>query len=117
MVELPVSGGFGDYWIPDRKGHFEYFCPIASDEGARKMTPVFHRRLITLIPGEIDIFHIHFHLYEFLSSSGLDESRLGRAVMMLQNMASDNRVRFSTASKAVDDWQNSKSDVPVREEL
>ncbi|MBN2075118.1 MAG: hypothetical protein JW762_06165 [Dehalococcoidales bacterium] len=104
VVELAVSGGFGDYWIPDKEGHFEHFSPIASDDKAGKMTGLFNRRIQTLNPGEIDIFQIHFHLYEFLPPGGLDEGRLNRAMMILQNMTSDNRVCFSTATDAVDDW-------------
>ncbi|OGN88026.1 MAG: hypothetical protein A2158_03060 [Chloroflexi bacterium RBG_13_46_14] len=104
VTELPVSGGFGDYWIPNKEGGFVHFSPIASDDEADKMIELFNRRIETLIPGEIDIFHIHFHLYEFLPPGGLDESRLDRAVTILRNMASDKRVCFSTASNAVDDW-------------
>ncbi|UCC17664.1 MAG: hypothetical protein JSU58_03690 [Dehalococcoidales bacterium] len=104
VVEVPVSGGFGDYWIPDQEGHFEYFYPIASDVEAGKMIGLFNRRMEILSPGETDIFHVHFHLYEFLPPGGLDESRLDRAVKILQNMASDNRICFSTISEAVDDW-------------
>ncbi|HEY94187.1 MAG TPA: hypothetical protein G4O15_04555 [Dehalococcoidia bacterium] len=104
VVELPVSGGFGDYWIPDQEGRFEYFYPIASDDEAGKMIALFIRRMGTLVYSETDIFHIHFHLYEFLLPGGVDESRLDRAVMILQNIVSDNRVSFSTVSEAVDDW-------------
>jgi len=104
VVELPVSGGFGDYWIPDQEGRFEYFYPVASDDEAGKMTELFNRRIMTLAPGETDIFHIHFHLYEFLPPGGMDESRLDRAMMILQDMVTDSRVCFSTVSEAVDDW-------------
>ncbi|MFC1947628.1 hypothetical protein ACFLXY_06895 [Chloroflexota bacterium] len=104
VVELPVSGGFGDYWIPDEKGQFEHFSPISSDNEAEKMTELFNRRMETLSPGETDIFHIHFHLYEFLPPGGLDEDRLDRAMTILGSMVSDNKVCFSTASKAADDW-------------
>lgn len=104
MVELPVSGGFGDYWIPDNEGCFEHFAPIASDDEAARMIELFHRRMETLNSGETDIFHMHFHLYEFLLPGGLDESRLERAMTILRKMASDSRVRFSTTSEAVDDW-------------
>ena len=62
VVEVPVSGGFGDYWIPDQEGRFEHFSPIASDDEAGKMTESFNRRMETLSSGESDIFHIHFHL-------------------------------------------------------
>ncbi|UCD09688.1 MAG: hypothetical protein JSU79_03325 [Dehalococcoidales bacterium] len=104
VVELPVSGGFGDYWISNKSGRFEHFSPIASKDEAKTMIRLFNQRIRTLSPGEIDIFQIHFHLYEFLSPEGLDEWRLDRAVMILQNMASDYGVRFSTSSEAVDDW-------------
>lgn len=104
VVELPVSGGFGDYWTPDEKGGFEHFSPIASDVEMRKMIALFNKRMETLTSGETDIFQIHFHLYEFLTPDGLDEYRLDRTIMTLQNMASDNRISFSTASNAVDDW-------------
>ena len=104
VVELPVSGGFGDYWIPDQQGRFEHFSPIASEDEAAKMVELFDRRMQTLNPGEIDIFQVHFHLYEFLPPDGLNEHRLNRAVTILQNITSDNRVCFSTASEAVDDW-------------
>ena len=104
VVEVPVSGGFGDYWIPDREGRFEYFYPITSDVEAGKMTELFNLRMETLNPGEIDIFHIHFHLYEFLLPGGLDENRLNRAVMILESMASNPRAQFSTMSEAVNSW-------------
>jgi hypothetical protein len=104
VVELPVSGGFGDYWVPDDNGTFEYFYPVASDDEAGKMTDLFNLRMETLTPGETDIFHIHFHLYEFLPPGGPDENRLERAMMILRNMASDNRACFSTVSEAVNDW-------------
>jgi hypothetical protein len=104
VVELPVSGGFGDYWIPDEKGQFDYLYPIASDDEAVKMITLFNRRMETLAPGETDIFHIHFHLYEFLPSGGFDESRLDRTMMILKNIAAESRVCFSTVSAAVDDW-------------
>ena len=104
VVELPVSGGFGDYWIPDEKGQFDYFYPITSDDDADKMIALFNRRMGTLVYGETDIFHIHFHLYEFLPPGGFDESRLDRAMTILRSMVGDNRVCFSTASEAVDDW-------------
>ena len=104
VVELPVSGGFGDYWIPDNDGRFEYFYPIASDDEASKITALFNRRIETLTPGETDIFHLHFHLYEFLPPGGMDESRLDRAITILRSMVGDNRVCFSTVSEAVDDW-------------
>jgi hypothetical protein len=104
VVEVPVSGGFGDYWIPEKGGRFEYFNPIASDIEADKMTALFIRRMEVLTPDETDIFHMHFHLYEFLPPGGLDESRLERAMTILWNMASDNRVCFSTVSEAADDW-------------
>ena len=115
VVELPVSGGFGDYWIPDEKGQFEHFSPIVSNNEAGKMSELFNRRMETLSPGETDIFHIHFHLYEFLPPDGLDESRLDRAMTILRKMALDDRVCFSTTSEAVDDWQNSNA-LPGRED-
>jgi hypothetical protein len=68
------------------------------------MTELFNRRMETLTPGETDIFHIHFHLYEFLPPGGFDESRLDRAVNILRSMVLDDRVCFSTVSAAVDDW-------------
>jgi hypothetical protein len=104
VVELPVSGGFFDYWIPDKECRFEYFHPIASDDDTDKMIDLFNRRMETLTSCEIDIFQIHFHLYEFLTPGGLDESRFERSVRILHSMAADNRVCFSTASEAVDDW-------------
>ena len=104
VVELPVSGGFGDYWIPDEKGQFEYFYPVTSDDEAVKMIDLFNLRMETLSSGETDIFHIHFHLYEFLPPGGFDESRLERAMTILRSMVRDNRVCFSTVSEAVDDW-------------
>lgn len=107
VAELPVSGGFGDYWIPDKESRFKHFSPITSDDDAEKMINLFNHRMQTISPGGIDIFHIHFHLYEFLVPGGLDEGRLDRTVTILRNIASDNRVCFSTASEAVDDWRNS----------
>ena len=120
VVELPVSGGFGDYWIPDKEGCFEYFYPIASDVEAAKMTALFNRRMETFSLSEIDIFHMHFHLYEFLPPSGLDENRLERALTILRNMVLDNRVCFSTVSEAVDDWltyYNAAIDVDLLEKV
>jgi hypothetical protein len=108
VLELPVSGGFGSYWEPDGNGGFRYFNPVASDEETEKMVNMFSERLKGLSPGEVDIFHIHFHLYEFLPSGGFDRERLGRAMRILNVMANDSRVKFSTPSAAADDWFKTK---------
>ena len=104
VVELPVSGGFEDYWQPDGKGGFDFFYPTSSDGGAERQLALFRGRLDALAPAEVDVFHIHFHLYGFGSPSHPPHERMARAVAMLETMAADARVRFSTPSEAVADW-------------
>ena len=104
LVEIPVSGGFGSYWEPNRKGGFDYFSPIASDHEKQRQLMLSDERLGSLSPGEVDIFQVHFHLYEFLEPSGISEARLNRAAAMLRSMACDDRVRFSTPTDAARDW-------------
>jgi hypothetical protein len=109
VIELPVSGGFGSYWKPDGKGGFKYFTPVASDIETERMLRIFSDRLDSVSTGETDIFHIHFHLYDFLPPTGVDAERLSRAKRLLQTMAQDNRVCFSSPSDAVKDWSDKKS--------
>ena len=104
LVELPVSGGFGSYWEPDGRGRFEYFSPVASDHEMERQLGLFERRLRGLREGAVDIFQLHFHLYEFLEPAGISEERMRRAAGMLRSMASDSQVRFSTPSNAAADW-------------
>ena len=104
VVEVPVSGGFGDYWIPNEDGRFEHFSPIVSDNEADKMIELFNQRMETLTTGEIDIFHIHFHLYEFLLLAGLDEERLDRAMTILESIVSNQKAQFSSLIEAVNNW-------------
>jgi hypothetical protein len=104
VVELPVSGGFGKYWEPDERGGFGYFSPLASEEDAARQVRLLRARLDDLSPGEIDIFQIHFHLYEFVPPGGFDPERLQRAMALLKAMSQDPRVHFSTPSEAVDAW-------------
>lgn len=70
LAELPVSGGFGSYWEPDGKGGFDYFSPVASQDEMDKQIGTFDRRLQGLHKGDVDIFQMHFHLYEFLEPHG-----------------------------------------------
>jgi hypothetical protein len=107
VVELPVSGGFGSYWEPNNLGGFDYFAPVASDGEIQRQLGLFHGRLGGLSPeGEVDIFQIHFHLYEFLEPAGISWPKLERAVGMLRSMVADERVRFSTPAEAADDWSS-----------
>jgi len=113
VVELPVSGGLGDYWEPDGKGGFSHFSPIGflsacSPEGQDRQLQLFRSRLDSLAPGEVDVYHVHFHLYEFLTSGGLGRERLGRAQALLDAMGSDDRVRFATPSAAADAWMGAE---------
>ena len=104
VIELPVSGGLADYWEPDEKGEFRYFYPVASDTEIDRQLQLFQKRLDTLSMLEVDIFHIHFHLYDFLLPNGIAEERLKRVKWLLTSMAYDTRVYFSNASEAADDW-------------
>ena len=104
VIELPVSGGLGDYWEADESGCFTHFSPIASEEGRNRQLTLFRCRLDGLAPDETDIFHVHFHLYEFLLPGGLSLERLARAKALLAAMGTDKRVRFSTPTDAVDTW-------------
>ena len=104
VIELPVSGGFGSYWEPDEKGEFRYFSPVASDAEMNCQLQLFRKRMDALSSQETDVFHIHFHLYEFLTPEGIEEGRLERAKRLLNSMVRDNRVYFSTPSEAVIDW-------------
>ncbi len=104
VVELPVSGGFGSYWEPDGKGGFDYFVPVGSDGEMARQLRLFNERMVRLHPGEVDIFQIHFHLYEFLEPSEMSLARMYRASTMLRSMAADNRTKFSTPSSAAADW-------------
>ncbi len=104
VIELPVSGGLGDYWQADGSGRFTHFSPIASEEGKDRQLLLFQSRLDRLAPEQVDIFHIHFHLYDFWLPSGLSWERLARAKALLEAMGTDDRVRFSTPTEAVDAW-------------
>ena len=104
VIELPVSGGFGSYWEPDGKGEFQYFSPVASDAETDRQLRFFRKRMDSLSSQETDVFHIHFHLYEFMTPEGIEEERLKRAERLLNSMAQDSRVHFSTPSEAVSDW-------------
>jgi hypothetical protein len=104
VVELPVSGGFEDYWEPDEAGKFSHFSPTSSDSEKERQLQMFQSRLNALAPSEIDIFHIHFHLYGFLKPEGFSSERLQRAKALLTAMGQNERVRFSTPSEAVDVW-------------
>ncbi len=108
VVELPVSGGFGNYWEPDGIGGFNFFDPIASDTNAKRQMDLFQKRLKDLSSSETDIFHIHFHLYEFLGPNQSGAEKLGRAGTLLKTMANDERVRFDTPSGAVEEWDGEK---------
>jgi hypothetical protein len=110
VVELPVSGGLGDYWEPDERGGFSHFSPIGCPPadgrgGLERQLQLFRARLDDLAPGEVDIYQIHFHLYEFLPPGGIDRSRLERARALLDAMASDARVGFAAPSAAVEAWR------------
>jgi len=110
VVELPVSGGLGDYWEPDEQGGFSHFSPIGCPPadgigGLERQLQLFCARLDDLAPGEVDIYQIHFHLYEFLSPGGIDRSRLERARALLDRMAGDARVGFAAPSAAVEAWR------------
>jgi hypothetical protein len=107
VVELPVSGGLGDYWEAEG-GRFTHFSPIASEQGQDRQLRLFRSRLDGLAPDEMDIFHVHFHLYEFLLPGGLSLERLARAKALLEAMGADDRVRFSTPAEAVDIWIDKK---------
>jgi hypothetical protein len=112
VVELPVRGGFDDYWEPTASEGFEYFLPIASDEDALRRLRLFRDRLKALAPYEVDIFHVYFHLYRFDSLSRLPHERMVCVTATLQEMASDPRVRFSTSSAAVTQWQARERGMP-----
>jgi hypothetical protein len=105
VIELPVSGGLEDYWEPTAAGGFGFFYPTASDDDARRQLGLLRDRLDALASGEVDIFHVHFHLYGFGSPNRSPHERMTRATAILQEMASDRRVRFSTPSKSVAGWQ------------
>jgi hypothetical protein len=109
VVELPVSGGFDDYWEPGEKGEFQFhfFNPTKSEPDLERQCGMFRERLGTLAPGEVDILHIHFHLYGFLPPDETGEERLRRAQRLLANLAQDERVRFSTPLQAVREWEQS----------
>jgi hypothetical protein len=49
LVELPVSGGLGDYWEPDGTGGFTHFGPIRTDEGRDRQRALFQARLDSLV--------------------------------------------------------------------
>lgn len=104
VTELPVSGGLGSYWEPDEKGAFQYFSPIASEAELNRQLQLYQKRLDALMSQEMDVFHIHFHLYDFLPPDGTSEERLSRARRLLESMVNDSRVRFSTPSEAVGHW-------------
>ena len=108
VVEIPVSGGLGCYWKADLSGEFQFFSPIRSDQEMNRQYELFQDRLMALKTGEVDIFHIHFHLYEFLPPDGTGPERIDRAKGLLSLLAQDNRVNFSTPSKAVENWEKSK---------
>jgi len=104
VVELPVSGGLEDYWEPDETGKFSHFFPTSSDNDKDRQLQMFLSRLNALVPGEVDIFHIHFHLYGFVQPEGFSPERLQRAKALLEAISQDERVRFSTPSEAVNVW-------------
>jgi hypothetical protein len=104
VIELPVSGGLGDYWEAGKDGCFTHFSPIASEEGQNRQLRLFRSRLDRLAPDEMDIFQVHFHLYDFLLPGGLSWERLARAKALLVAMSTDERVWFSTPTEAVDIW-------------
>ena len=79
--------------------------PDVWDGGLHTIGHLLVPYLDLLAPGDVDIFHIHFHLYGFGSSTRSPWERMARAAAILQVMASDRRVRFSTLSEAVADWQ------------
>jgi hypothetical protein len=108
IVELPVSGGFGSYWEPNEKGGFEYFKPVESDAEMIRQLDLFQKRLAALPAGEVDVFHIHFHLYEFLMPDGTSDEKLVRARRLLELMVRNPRVIFSTTSEAIENWSNNK---------
>ncbi len=108
IIELPVSGGFGDYWVPNETGGFDHFGPVLTDGGQERQTNMFQVRLASLAPREIDVFHIHFHLYDFLPPNGTGPERLARAQALLASISCDERVTFSTPSEAVDDWSRNE---------
>ncbi len=108
IVELPVSGGFGSYWESNEKGAFQYFQPVGSDALMIRQLEMFQKRLTCLPAKEMDIFHIHFHLYDFLPPDGTGDDKLKRAGRLLETMAHDPRVVFSTPSEAVEIWSNNK---------
>ncbi|MBN1918226.1 MAG: hypothetical protein JW889_09975 [Verrucomicrobia bacterium] len=108
VVELPVSGGFGSYWEPDETGGFKHFGPVLTNAGRDRQRAVFQARLDSLVSGEIDIFHIHFHLHEFLPPDGTGPERLKRARSLLDPMTHDERVRFMTPSEAVEEWSRNQ---------
>ena len=89
VVEVPVSSAFGSYWEPNGKGGFGYFSPIASDREEQRQVKLFDERLDSLSPGEVDIFQVHFHLYEFPEPAGISSPKLDRAASMLRSMAAD----------------------------
>jgi hypothetical protein len=107
VIEIPISGGFGTYWEPAGEGGFRYFSPVASDAEMNHQMQLFQKRLDVLLLYEVDIFQIHFHLYEFLTPGGIEEERLKRAGLLLDLMARDNRGCFSTPSKAASNWSSS----------
>ncbi len=109
VVELPVSGGLGSYWELNKKGEFRYFSPVASDAEMERQLQLLQKRLGMLLPQEIDIFQVHFHLYEFLTPNGISEERLERTRRLLSLMAQDNRVCFSTPSEAVGHWSGNNT--------
>jgi hypothetical protein len=104
VIEIPVSGGFGTYWEPDVEGGFQYFSPVASDAEMNRQMQLFQKRLDVLSPYEVDIFQIHFHLYEFMTPGGIDIERLKLAGRLLDLMVQDSQVCFLTPSEAVSNW-------------
>jgi hypothetical protein len=108
VIEMPVSGGLGCYWEPDGKGGFDFFYPIASDAQASHQLQLLHERVGGLSLGEIDIFQIHFHLYEFLPRDGSGKERLRRAQWLLSSIGQLQGVRFATPSQAVEAWMQTE---------
>ena len=103
VVELPVSGGFGCYWQVNAQGQFSFFRPVASAQEGDRQLDMFRSRLDDLAPGELDVFHVHFHLYDFLPTDHSGPSRLERARGILAAIARDPRAAFATPSEAVSD--------------